>query len=39
MERIYTIPVNEAFDASSADPACGCKVGKTHKKCHYALWG
>ncbi|MBQ8344797.1 MAG: hypothetical protein IJY42_00850 [Clostridia bacterium] len=24
MEQIYTIPVNEAFEASAADPACGC---------------
>ncbi len=24
MEKIYTIPVNEAFEASAADPACGC---------------
>ena len=24
MEKIYTIPVNEAFEASQADPACGC---------------
>lgn len=24
MEKIYTIPVNEAFDASAADPQCGC---------------
>ena len=24
MEKIYTIPVNEAFEASVADPACGC---------------
>lgn len=24
MEQIYTIPVNEAFDKSIADPKCGC---------------
>ncbi len=24
MEKIYTIPVNEAFEASAADKACGC---------------
>ena len=24
MEKIYTIPVNEAFDASAADKSCGC---------------
>lgn len=24
MEQIYTIPVNEAFEASAADKACGC---------------
>lgn len=24
MEKIYTIPVNEAFEGSEADPACGC---------------
>ncbi len=24
MEHIYTIPVNEAFEASAADPTCGC---------------
>lgn len=26
MEQLYTIPVNEAFDASAADPACGCPM-------------
>lgn len=26
MEQIYTIPVNEAFDASAADQACGCPL-------------
>ena len=24
MEQIYTIPVNEAFEASAADKDCGC---------------
>ena len=24
MEKIYTIPVNEAFDRSATDKACGC---------------
>lgn len=24
MEQIYTIPVNEAFEKSAADPTCGC---------------
>ncbi len=26
MEQIYTIPVSEAFEASAADPACGCPL-------------
>ena len=26
MEQIYTIPVNEAFEASRDDPACGCPM-------------
>lgn len=26
MEQIYTIPVNEAFDASAADASCGCPM-------------
>ena len=26
MEQIYTIPVNEAFEASAADPSCGCPL-------------
>ncbi len=26
MEKIYTIPVNEAFDKSAADKACGCPM-------------
>lgn len=32
MERIYTIPVNEAFDASAADPACGCPMCALYRK-------
>ena len=26
MEQIYTIPVNEAFEASAADAGCGCPL-------------
>ena len=26
MEQLYTIPVNEAFEASRDDPACGCPM-------------
>ena len=32
MERIYTIPVNEAFDASRDDPACGCPICALYRK-------
>lgn len=32
MERIYTIPVNEAFDASLADPTCGCPICALYRK-------
>ncbi len=32
MERIYTIPVNEAFDASAADAACGCPICALYRK-------
>ena len=32
MERIYTIPVNEAFDASVSDPACGCPICALYRK-------
>ncbi len=32
MERIYTIPVNEAFDASRDDPACGCPLCALYRK-------
>lgn len=26
MDKNFTIPVNEAFEASAADPACGCPI-------------
>lgn len=32
MERIYTIPVNEAFDASRDDPSCGCPICALYRK-------
>ncbi len=32
MEKIYTIPVNEAFEASQADPACGCPFCTLYNK-------
>ena len=32
MEQIYTIPVNEAFEASAADPACGCAFCALYRK-------
>lgn len=32
MEQIYTIPVNEAFEASAEDPACGCPLCAIHRK-------
>ena len=32
MEQIYTIPVNEAFDASAADPAAGCPFCALYNK-------
>ncbi len=32
MERIYTIPVNEAFDASAADSRCGCPICALYRK-------
>lgn len=32
MERIYTIPVNEAFDASLAEPSCGCPICALYRK-------
>ncbi len=31
MEQIYTIPVNEAFEAAAADPTCGCPVCSLHR--------
>lgn len=32
MEQIYTIPVNEAFEASAADSTCGCPLCAIHRK-------
>ncbi len=32
MDTIYTIPVNEAFEASVADPACGCPFCTLYNK-------
>ena len=32
MEQIYTIPVNEAFEASAADPSCGCPFCSLYNK-------
>ncbi|MBE6557160.1 MAG: hypothetical protein E7664_05400 [Ruminococcaceae bacterium] len=32
MEQIYTIPVNEAFEASGADKACGCPMCALYNK-------
>lgn len=32
MEQIYTIPVNEAFDASAADSTCGCPMCALYRK-------
>lgn len=32
MEQIYTIPVNEAFDASAADHTCGCPMCALYRK-------
>ena len=32
MEQIYTIPVNEAFEASAADAACGCPMCALYRK-------
>ena len=32
MEQIYTIPVNEAFEASAEDPACGCPLCAIYRK-------
>ncbi len=32
MEQIYTIPVNEAFEASAADVSCGCPFCSLYNK-------
>ncbi len=32
MEQIYTIPVNEAFDAAAENPACGCPLCSLYNK-------
>ncbi|MBE6594235.1 MAG: hypothetical protein E7644_00405 [Ruminococcaceae bacterium] len=32
MEQIYTIPVNEAFEASAADRSCGCPMCALYRK-------
>ncbi len=32
METIYTIPVNEAFEASAADKSCGCPICALYNK-------
>ena len=32
MEQIYTIPVNEAFEAGAADASCGCPVCALYRK-------
>ena len=32
MEQIYTIPVNEAFEESAADPSCGCAFCAMYNK-------
>ncbi len=32
MEQIYTIPVNEAFEKSAADKACGCPFCALYRK-------
>ena len=32
MEQIYTIPVNEAFEASAADKSCGCPFCTLYRK-------
>ncbi len=32
MEQIYTIPVNEAFDAGLANPSCGCPMCALYRK-------
>ncbi len=35
MEKIYTIPVNEAFEASAADKACGCPFCALYNKLEF----
>lgn len=35
MEKIYTIPVNEAFDASAEDKACGCPFCTLYNKLEF----
>lgn len=35
MEKIYTIPVNEAFEASAADKACGCPFCRLYNHLEY----
>ena len=35
MEKIYTIPVNEAFEASAADKACGCAFCALYNKLEF----
>ena len=32
MEQIYTIPVNEAFEASASDASCGCPLCTLYRK-------
>lgn len=32
MDQIYTIPVNEAFEASAADKSCGCALCSIYRK-------
>ena len=32
MEQIYTIPVNEAFEASAENPTCGCPMCALYRK-------
>ena len=32
MEQIYTIPVNEAFEASRDDPSLGCPFWRLYNK-------
>ncbi len=32
MEQIYTIPINEAFEAGAADKTCGCPICSIYRK-------